>query len=148
VPVGGPLEAVVVIQCSDPRYQVHCQDFLQNGLRISRYALLAVPGGVQTLTLVDYLPKFSWAGWRWLKFLRNLMQPDRIVLIAHDDCRWYFENRFAVSAEQARARQVEDLRRARAGLIERFGPVQVDLFYATLDGDRAIFRGVAASPQP
>src|SRR5262245_31698934 len=89
-PVTGGAPGVVVIQCSDPRYQVHCHDFVRYGLEVTRYALLAVPGGVQPLTLVDYLPKFAWAEWRWMKFLSNLTHPERIIVIAHDDCRWYF----------------------------------------------------------
>ena len=144
----GPQQAVVVIQCSDPRYQAHCHDFVQNGLHVSQYALLAIPGGAQSLTLVNYLPKFAWAGWRWLKFLSNLTNPERVIVIAHHDCRWYFENRFVTGEEEARRRQVEDMGRVRAGLIERFGPLRVELFYATLGGDRAVFENVPASSHP
>jgi hypothetical protein len=132
-------DGVLVIHCSDPRYQPHFQDFLQNGLGLDHYGLVAVPGGVQTLTLVDYLPKFSWSGWRWMKFMTNLLRPRRIVLIAHDDCRWYVDNRFVTDPGRARERLESDMKRVRDGLTERFGRADVELYYATLAGDRATF---------
>jgi hypothetical protein len=129
----------VVVHCSDPRYQPHFQDFLRRGLKIDRYALVAVPGGAQCFTLAEYLPKFSWAGWRWMKFMVNLTRPSRIILIAHDDCRWYIENRFVHDPSVLRDRQIADLRRARAELADRFGPVPIEMFFATLSGDSAHF---------
>jgi hypothetical protein len=139
---GGSDEGVVVVHCSDPRYQPHFQSFLRQGLGIPRYALLAIPGGVQTLTLVEYLPKFAWSGWRWMKFLANLTSPRRIVLITHDDCRWYLDNRFAGTVN-ARERQVEDLRRVRRAFRERFGDIEVDLYYAALEDGGARFDAVS-----
>jgi hypothetical protein len=132
---------VLVVHCSDPRYQPHFQDFLRGELGIPRYALLAIPGGVQTLTLVDYLPKFAWSAWRWMKFVKNVANPARIVLIAHDDCRWYLDNRFARPAG-ARKTQIADLQRVRRAVVERFGPIQVDLYYATLADGHARFERV------
>jgi hypothetical protein len=133
---------VLVIHCSDPRYQPHFQDFLRNGLGLDHYGLVAIPGGVQTLTLVTYLPKFAWSGWRWLKFMFRLMTPARVVLIAHDDCRWYFDNRFLEHEHKARGQLVDDLQRVRQDLVERFGDTRVEMYYATLDGERAAFDAV------
>ena len=130
---------VLVIHCSDPRYQTHFQDFLRNALRLDRYALIAVPGGAQFLTLVDYLPKFSWAGWRWVKFLVDLLRPERVILIAHDDCRWYLNMRFVDSPERLRERLAADLRRVRSSFTERFGGARVELYFARLDDSGCIF---------
>jgi hypothetical protein len=136
---------VVVVHCSDPRYQPHFQDFLRGGLKLERYALVAVPGGPQCFTIAQYLPKFAWAGWRWMKFLVKLMKPSRVILIAHDDCRWYIDNRFA-SASDARARQVDDLRRAQKDIVDRFGAIPIDVFYATLTDGVAHFERVQFLP--
>jgi hypothetical protein len=135
-------EPVVVVHCSDPRYQPHFQDFLRSGLKLERYALLAVPGGPQCFTLAQYLPKFSWAGWRWMKFLVNLMNPSRMIFIAHDDCRWYVENRFT-TAERARETQMADMRRAHQEMVERFGSTSIELYYATLADGSAHFEKLA-----
>jgi hypothetical protein len=136
-------EGILVIHCSDPRYQPHFQDFLRNGLGLDHYGLVAVPGGVQTLTLVEYLPKFAWSGWRWLKFMFNLMTPARVVLIAHDDCRWYSDNRFVRRPGDARGKLIADMQRVGRELADRFGSGRVDLYYATLEGDRAVFESLS-----
>ena len=126
---------VVVIHCSDPRYQPHFQDFLRKNLDITNYGLIAVPGGAQLLTLMDYLPKFSWAGWRWVKFMVDLTKPRRIILIGHDDCRWYLDLRFGHDPARLREKVTADLQRARAGIRERFGGASVDLYWARLEAD-------------
>jgi hypothetical protein len=135
-------EPVVVVHCSDPRYQPHFQDFLRRGLKLERYALVAVPGGPQCFTLTQYLPKFSWAGWRWMKFLVNLMKPSRVILIAHDDCRWYIDNRFS-RAEDTRNTQMADMQRAQNEIVDRFGAVPIEVYYATLADGVAHFEKLA-----
>ena|SRR3989442_132213 len=133
---------VMVVHCSDPRYQPHFQDFLRSGLHLERYGLIAVPGGPQLLTLSEYLPKFSWAGWRWIKFMTGLMQPERIILIAHDDCRWYLDQRFWGQPAGLRERQIKDLQRVRGEIRERFPNSRVELFYARLEDGRAGFESL------
>ncbi len=131
--------SVLVVHCSDPRYQPHFQDFLRQGLGLERYALIAVPGGPQFLTLSEYLPKFAWAGWRWVKFMMDLSKPERVILIAHDDCRWYLDMRFWAQSGGLRERQVEDLRKVRAELAERFTGSKIEFYYARLAEGRAGF---------
>jgi hypothetical protein len=131
----------LVIHCSDPRYQPHFQEFLEQGLGLAHYALIAVPGGPQCLTSSEYLPKFAWAGWRWVKVMEQVAKPARIILIAHDDCRWYASVGFVSGATSLRERQVADLRTARSGLMERFHSA-VDLYYARLDGEHAVFENL------
>ena len=132
----------LVIHCSDPRYQPHFQEFLETGLGLPHYALIAVPGGPHCLTLSDYLPKFAWAGWRWVKVMHRVAQPERIILIAHDDCRWYVTMGFASGTTGLRERQVADLKTARTALAERYG-AKVDLYYARLEGDHAVFENLS-----
>ena len=138
-----PEADVIVVQCSDSRYQPHFQEFLRKGLGLDRYALVAVPGGLHFLTLAEYLPKFSWVGWRWMKFLVDLSKPRRIVLIAHDDCRWYHDSRFLHPHLSADERQIADLRQVRAAFAERFPGVAIDGYFARLDGDEAVFDPVS-----
>jgi hypothetical protein len=130
---------VLVIHCSDPRFQPHFQDFLQHGLGLDRYALVAVPGGPQFLTLTEYLPKFSWAGWRWLKFLTDLVRPSRVILVGHDDCRWYQDQRFLHLHDRLADCQRTDLQQARTSIVARFGPVPIETWFARLDGGEALF---------
>jgi hypothetical protein len=139
-PAQPPAEgASLVIHCSDPRFQTHCQEFLRDGLGLDHYALIAVPGGVQFLTLAEYLPKFSWVGWRWLKFIMGLTKPRRIILIAHEDCRWYLDLRFWSQPAGLRSRQEADLRQVRQTLQERFPAAKVEFYYARLENGSVTF---------
>jgi hypothetical protein len=88
--------------------------------------------------LAEYLPKFGWAGWRWVKVMEKVAQPERIILIAHDDCRWYLSMGFATDASKLRERQIADLKTAQSKLVEEFKTV-VDLYYSRLEGDCARF---------
>jgi hypothetical protein len=137
--LGSAETGVLVVHCSDPRYQPHFQEFLRQGLGVEHYALIAVPGGAQFLTLMDYLPKFAWAGWRWLKFMADVVAVQRIILIAHDDCRWYQDMRFGLHSTNLGERQAADLGRVRAACQERFKNARVDLYYARLEGQRVVF---------
>ncbi|HXE75373.1 MAG TPA: hypothetical protein VNN18_07040 [Candidatus Xenobia bacterium] len=143
-PLAGAGESgtALVIHCSDPRYQVHFHEFLRLGLGLERYGLLVVPGGAQFLTLADYLPKFSWAGWRWVKFIGDIAPPTRVVLIAHDDCLWYRHVRGRQDNAAMREKQVADLRRVGEALRERLGELKVELYYARLVDAAASFEAV------
>lgn len=134
----GETEALV-IHCSAARFQQYFEEFLTGGLGLNRYSVIAVPGGVQVMTLVDYLPKFAWAGWRWTKFLVDADHAPRVILIGHEECRWYKDMRFWESNRPVRERILADLERARAALRERFPAVRVDLYYARLDQGRVVF---------
>ncbi len=126
---------VLVIHCSDHRFQAGLYEFLNSGLKLgAKYDLLVIPGGPQCLTLADYLPKFSWASREWFRFLLEAHAPKRIILIAHQDCGWYKSlPAFLHSGSEPRQRQEEDLRRAREALTRDFPGLNVELYYAGWD---------------
>ena len=139
-----PLEQpdALVIHCSDPRFQKHFHEFLRTHLGLDTYGLLAVPGGTQFLTMVDYLPKFSWAGWRWTKFLFDLQKVTRVILIAHDDCRWYQDLRFGFRPRPMREHQIEDLQAVAREIRTRFAGVRPELYYAKMDAGQVTFEAL------
>jgi len=126
---------VLVVHCGDHRIQSAIHEFLNRVLELSEnYALLAIPGGPQCLTLVEYLPKFSWASWRWFKFLKHKHESRRLILIAHQDCHWYEGLPFHLhTSSDPRHRQEEDLRRARKSILEEFPDLTVEMYYAGWD---------------
>jgi hypothetical protein len=126
---------VLVVHCSDPRFQAGYHEFLNRGLQLGEnYGLLVIPGGPQFLTLVEYLPKFSWVGRKWLRFLVETVGMKRLILIAHQDCRWYASLPFHLfRSRDPRERQEEDLRRAQRALEADFPGLAVELYYAAWD---------------
>lgn len=133
-PKGGAL----VVHCSSAEFQQHFQDFLRGRLGLNRYALVALPGGVQALTLERLLPKFSWAGWRFIKFLMDQDAPTRVILIAHERCRWYSLGPQALRGAE-RDRQERDLRLVRSAWSERFPATSVEAYYARIERAGAVF---------
>jgi hypothetical protein len=129
----------VVVHCSDPRFQPHFQDFLRSSLSLDHYALIAVPGGPQLLTR---LPRFSRAGWPWMKFMTKLTRAPRIILIVHDDCRWYLQRVFGHDPQSIDQRMVQDAGRVRASLLKRFGRRRIEIYAARLRDGRASFEPV------
>jgi hypothetical protein len=129
----------LVIHCTDPFFQVHFQEFLHQHLGLESYSLIAVPGGPQFLTMVEYLPKFAWVGWRWLKFLTDVIQPARVVLIAHEGCRWYGDGRIAALGSGDRNHALRDLERVKGDIAGRFGKVRIETYMARVEGEHVAF---------
>jgi hypothetical protein len=132
----------LVIHCSDPKYQAHFQEFLHRHLGLESYELIAVPGGPQFLTLVEYLPKFGWTGWRWVKFLVDVAKPSRAILIEHENCRWYRDPRFWTEQGEMRPRQINDLSAVRAGLKERYPAIAVESYFARHEAEHVVFEAI------
>jgi hypothetical protein len=88
--------------------------------------------------LEEFLPEFSGPGWQWVEVMERVSQPNRIILIAHADCRWYLTMGFATDGCGLRERQVADLQTARAKLTERF-QTDVELYYARMEGEQVLF---------
>jgi len=135
-----PNTEVLAVHCSDYRFQAGYQEFLNNQLNLDgNYDLLVIPGGPQCLTLVEYLPKFSWSGWKWFRFLVDAHDLQRLILIQHQDCVWYRSIPLHLhSSPEPRARQEEDLRRARRALAKERPHLSIELFYAGWDANKHI----------
>jgi hypothetical protein len=125
----------LVVHCSDHLFQAGIHEFLNQSLALQQnYDLLVVPGGPQCLALVEYLPKFAWAGRRWLNFLKDAHELKRMILIAHQDCGWYKELPLHLhTSPEPRLRQEEDLRRVRHALLKEFPELSVELYYVGWD---------------
>jgi hypothetical protein len=129
----------LVAHCSSSAYQPYFEEFLDRKLGLEHYAVLALPGGVQTLTLFEYLPKYSWSGWRMMKFLVDVDKPARVILIGHQDCRWYADLRFWDRGRSERERIVADLRQAGEECARRFPACRVELYFARQEGADVVF---------
>ena len=135
-----PETDVLAVHCSDYRFQDGYQEFLNDKLQLDgNYDLLAIPGGPQCLTLVEYLPKFSWSSLKWFRFLVDAHRVKRLILIQHQDCAWYRTVPLHLhSSPEPRLRQEEDLRRARAALAKERPQLSIELYYAGWDANKHI----------
>ena len=141
-PLGTGQSHVVVIHCSDPRYQPHFQDFLQTGLGLTHYGLIAVPGGAELFSPSETSDALRRQGGAWFDFMSRLMTAERCILIGHADCRWYVENRIEPNEGCLKEHQARDLTAVRDQIHIRFPGVQVELYFAELEGKQAAFTAV------
>jgi len=135
---------VLVVACSNSAYLAATREFLERHLRLPEggYHLLAVPGGPQLLVVTEHLPKFTWAGHRWLRFASEKMGVKRVVLVAHEGCLWYEDERFVPALLHRLAHggttaehQRNDLRRAAEGLHGLGLPLALEAYYVANGAD-------------
>ena len=123
----------VIITCVDGRWFHHFQEFARDHLNAGeRTDFVAVPGGVEPLTLVDFVPKDFNFFRRRLESLVEAHGTERIVAIAHQDCAWYKAHTVGPFTLDLRDRQLRDLRRSAAWLRRVFPDVAVETYFAHL----------------
>ena len=136
----------VIISCVDGRWREHIQAFTVDHLKADLHAdFLAVPGGIEPLTLFDLVPKDFNFFRRRLESVIEAHGTKRIVAVAHQDCAWYKTRTFLSMKIDLRERQIADLRRVAARLRETFPNVTVETYFARLDGrepERVVFEAV------
>lgn len=137
--------SVLVIACSSNTFYPFLREFLENALGLAEgsFDALLVPGGAQFLLLSDYLPKFAWVGRKWISFLVERHRLSRVIVVAHDDCAWYAEERllpafllrFGHDTLPAAERQRRDLGEI-AGLLRNLLPsTSVETWFAAKGAD-------------
>jgi hypothetical protein len=120
-----------IISCVDGRWYHHFQEFARVHLGAGhRTDFIAVPGGIEPLTLFDLVPKDFNFFRRRLEGLVESHGTSRIVAIGHQDCAWYKTRKIGPFTIDLRDRQISDLRRAGARLRTLFDGVRVETYFA------------------
>ncbi len=136
----------VVVTCVDGRWYRHFQEFAREHLKAGPCTdFMAVPGGIEPMTLADDVPKDFNFFRRRLEALVDAHGTRRIVLIAHQDCAWYLTRMGAAPGDAVRAKQIADMRRAASWLRARFDGVVVQPYFARLSGsppEKVVFESV------
>ena len=131
---------VLVVHCGDYRFQGAFYEFLNRSLSLNEnYDLMVIPGGPLSLTLFEYLPKFSWSSWKWFRFFVERHGIKRLILIQHQDCAWYQTMPLHLHASpELRQRQEQDLGRVTSTLKKDFPDLRVERYYARWDASDRI----------
>jgi len=128
----------LAVYCSDGRFGVQVDDFLQSALRMPRCDRLVIPGGPGCLA--GYFAAFheEAAAKEQIKFLVRCHKLTRIVLIGHDDCGFY-KHQLNLTDSDVSGRQSEDLVKVAHRLRLLVGEVRIEAFMARKRGDRVWF---------
>lgn len=133
----------IVVHCGDPRFQTAFRRFVTEELGIPVYIPVVLGGGVHALGAQTFLPKNFKVLWQQIKFMRDQFNITDIVLINHDDCRWYQRMSGLLTPHRAAAKGRVDLPMAAKLLLQDFAGVRVRSYWAALDGDKIFFKEVA-----
>jgi hypothetical protein len=138
--------ATTIITCVDGRWYNHFQEFARVHLKAgTRTDFVAVPGGIEPMTLFDLVPKDFNFFRRRIESLVESHGTTRIVAIAHQDCAWYKSRKIGPWTIDLKDRQVSDLHRAAARLREMFEGVTVETYFAhhsPADPNKVVFEAV------
>ncbi len=136
----------LIITCVDGRWYRHFQEFARVHLGAGeRTDFVAVPGGIEPMTLRDRVPKDFNFFHRRITTVIEAHGTERIVAIAHQDCTWYKARARGVPAAEMKAHQIGDLQRAARLLREMFAGVTVETYFARLSGtqpEKVVFEAV------
>lgn len=129
------------VYCSDGRVGEHFDDFLQRGLGLPRYDRLALPGGPAYLAGTIGEPPEHQGVVEELRFLVEVHELSRIVLIAHQGCAFY-RNWLGIEEAALEGSQRDDLIRAAAFVRHVTGVANVQSFFARITGGVVRFEPV------
>jgi hypothetical protein len=141
----------LAMYCSDGRWGDAFDEFCHRSLQIPRYDRFAVPGGPAWLTAwtgshgsedkaLRRQANLSVAAWDQLGLLVHVHELQRIILVAHYGCAFYME-KLKKDADNCLPVQLEDLKRARLEVKERFPRLTVETYLAMRRGERMSFHG-------
>lgn len=113
--ITNPKPEAIVVYCSDPRFQLAFDQFIEKELGLPKGAFLPliIGGGAGVLGHPEQLPKeFKFLKERFELYRDVFPSLRRVVLINHEDCRYYeflkrkllgfLSPRFAIPPEHAR----------------------------------------------
>ena len=125
------------VYCSDGRFGEQFDDLMHNALGLPRYDRLAVPGGPACLARHFSLYREEDGVSEQLRFLVQVHQLQRIVLIAHQNCAFYTQ-RLQISALHLETQQHEDMQKA-VERVRSIGPnLLIEAFFARMKHDGTI----------
>jgi len=126
---------VLLITCIDPRFRESFTEF--GTIEFGHFVLLTIPGGIGPLTL-NLMPNIAETVRRQIKFILRETNIEMVVLVSHDDCKWYHFNEGYFSNPQPEQQKL-DIRSAKSILEERFEGITVLCYHAEKKGDRIEF---------
>jgi hypothetical protein len=131
-----PLRAVAVY-CSDGRFGLQFDEFLQDHLRLSRYDRLVIPGGPACLAAHFSTFREEEAAVEELRFLVEAHELESVILIAHQNCAFYTQ-RLQTPELQLESQQREDIQKAISRVPAISSNLEVQAFFARVHDDGTV----------
>ena len=135
----------LVIHCSDPRFQKAFKEFINSELELrdGYYIPLVISGGSSSLSEPLKLPKeYKFMKERIEYFIERFPSLNRIILINHEDCKYYQTMKKALGnpilshVSSLIDRHKVDLQYVLSNVVNFLGPkIHAELYYARFADD-------------
>jgi len=132
----------VVVHCGDPRFQRAFRRFIKEELGIASYAPIVIGGGVHAFGMQTFLPKNFKILWEQIKFFVREGNLKQVIVINHEDCKWYNKMRGYHPRIDALTKGKFDLMKAASRIVSDFSGVSVRSYWAAIEGDKVVFSEV------
>ncbi len=133
-----PAEAMV-IHCADPRFQVAFRKFATESLGLKNYLPIVEGGGVHALRAEEYAPREFETLWHQVTFMLNLFKLPEVILIGHEDCRWYQNHAEHFDGVDPATRCRLDLPKVAEMLKQKLPHLTIRCYWAGIEGDKVTF---------
>jgi hypothetical protein len=137
LPFDGKGCGAAVVHCSDGRFADQVEDFLRNGLGLQGYDRLALAGGAGHFAAY----REEEVAISHLRLLARLRGFTRLILISHEDCRFYHQVLGIDEMDRIRSDLAAAARRIGAVLPH----LKFEAYLARLCDDRVWFEPVSVS---
>jgi len=141
-----PAQALV-IHCGDHRFQSAFRRFVTEELGISSYIPIIIGGGVHAFGVQSFLPKNFKILWGQIRFFIRESGVKQVIIINHEDCRWYEKLKGYHPKIQLPLKGKLDLETAALTILKEFGDIKVRTFWAGLEDDGVVFTEIHRGQQ-
>ncbi len=117
----------LAVFCSDERFVDASLLFLKNILKLKKFDLIVTAGGPAFITAdVPVLMEN-------LSLVKEAHNISKIVLISHEDCKYYVKKYANVSGSEILKCQQKDLQDAKQKVLKLYPGLKVEIFFARID---------------
>lgn len=88
-PVNNQKPEAIVIHCVDPRFQDAFRAFVKDNFGFQNYIPVVIGGGIHAFGAESFKADYFEIIKEKVKLFVGLMDIKHLVLINHDDCKWY-----------------------------------------------------------
>ncbi len=138
-PMDSTSPEALVIHCGDARFQTAFRRFITEELGLTHYTPLIIGGGVHALGMQVFLPKNFKILWEQIKFHLKGEKLKQVIIINHEDCRWYEKMKGYHIDLPVISKSKLDLINATRTIARDFGKIRVRTFWAGIDDGRIYF---------
>ncbi len=121
------------IFCSDERFIDASITFLKNSLKLKKFDLIVTAGGPAFIT-AD-VPALMGN----LKILKEEHDISTLVLISHEDCKYYCRKYVNTGPSEILKYQQKDLQNAKGKLLKLYPGIKLEIYFARIAGKQIIF---------